>query len=224
MRLKESLLTVVAQRLPAQVFETRTARRALSDIGRVGLAFIHVPRTAGLSVTRAVYGFDTARHFTVEQFLRVAPAPLLRLPRFTVVRNPWERAVSAYLFARAGGVPGGSLIAHPQRYRGPEFASFDRFVTGYLLGRSPHRLDGVFRPQTYYLRDAAGGMPFDHIGRFDRLGETADWLESVLDEQICITTSNGTRHSDYQLYYTDTTQRIVGELYWDDVDAFGFRF
>lgn len=228
MRLRESLFTRAAEKasqsLPAHVFETRQARRALADIGGAGLTFIHVPRTAGLSVTRAIYGLDTVRHFTIEQFLRIAPEDIRSLPRFTIVRNPWDRAVSAYQFARGGGVPGGSLIAHPQRYRGPAFSSFETFVTEYLVTHDRQRMDGVFRPQTYYVRDGRGAIPFDHVGMFDRLPDTAAWLSAALGRAISITTSNGTRHGHYRDYYTPATRRIVGEVYRDDVETFGFEF
>ena len=59
--------------------------------------------------------------------LRQAQAPLQE-----VIRNSWDRAVSAYHFAKSGGVRGGAQIRRADRYRARDFATFDSFVRGYL--------------------------------------------------------------------------------------------
>lgn len=211
--------------LPPSFFEKRFARQAQDDYRRAGVSFIHVPRTAGLSVIRAIYGSQNLRHFTIERFLEVSADDVRRLPRFAIVRNPWDRAVSAYELAKLGGLPGGAQMLHPERYRGPEFATFDSFVRDYLAVQNVWKIDGVFRPQVYYL---GGRHPdtrlLDHIGRFDRLGETEAWLSDTLDRDITLLHTNQTARGSYQDCYTPTTREIVGRMYSDDIERFGFEF
>ena len=135
--------------LPRASMQKLQARNAQADFRKAGIAFIHVPRAAGLSVLQAVYRTTTIRHFTTGEFLQVLPADLRTLPRFAITRNPWDRAVSAYHFATQGGVPGGAQIWRPERYRGSTFATFDTFVHDFLAVRNVWKLDGVFRPQMY---------------------------------------------------------------------------
>ncbi len=223
MDLRQRLYPTATRVLPASFFEKRQARQAQGDVSRAGVVFIHVPRTAGLSVIRTVYRSNHLRHYTVDQLLNTATGDVLRLPRFTIVRNPWDRAVSAYLFARQGGVPGGGQMLHPHRYRGPEFATFATFVREYLAVRNVWKLDGVFRPQSYYL-GAAGERAFDHIGNFDRLGETENWLSQTLGETVNFVRSNSTVRAHFHAYYDDELQKLVSRIYKHDIERFGFEF
>ena len=93
-------------------FETLRAYRARNNFRRAGVAFVHVPRAAGLSISRTLYNRDIF-HFSASQMRRVLPADVLNLPRFAIVRNPWDRTVSAYHFATQGGVPDGAQMAYP---------------------------------------------------------------------------------------------------------------
>ena len=209
--------------LPDPWSETWRAYRTRDDFRRAGVVFVHVPRTAGLSVSRTLYNRDI-HHFTIGQLQAVLPDDVLGLPRFTVVRNPWDRAVSAYHFARQGGVPGGAQMSNPERYRGNDFDSFDTFVTRYLTHRRLSRADGVFRPQTSYLTLGDGTLPFDHIGRFEHLADTEQWLSGILGRRIEFPRINGTEREGYREYFTDQTRDIVGSLYRSDVETFGFTF
>ncbi|MBW8783549.1 MAG: sulfotransferase family 2 domain-containing protein [Novosphingobium sp.] len=213
--------------MPEVTLERARARRRRHAFRRAGIVFIHVPRAAGTSVAETIYG-GFLGHFTIDQVLRTNPEDVLALPRFTIVRNPWDRAVSAFEFARAGGGIGdGSRrvrIAHPERYRGPTFSAFDRFVREFLATHEIERLDGVFRPQLYYVGSAGGTIPFDHIGRFDRLGETEQWLSDTLQRSIRFPRLNPTERLGYREYYTPELQRIVGDIYESGVKSFGFDF
>lgn len=202
------------------VFEKREADCAAADFLRAGVAFIHVPRTAGASVLAAVYKSNTIRHFSLDQLLLVAPSTF-PLPRFTIVRNPWDRAVSAYHFAKQGGGSDGLVrVYNPRRYHKPDCSTFDVFVREFLNSRDVWEADPVFKPQGYYVSD----RPFDHVGRFEQLGDTEAWLSGVLGREVKFGRSNTSQHSHYRDYYTPETRDIVGHLYRDDVARFGFDF
>ncbi len=222
MNLRKRLYGPATRVLPAGFFEKRQARWALEAFRRERVVFIHVPRTAGMSVVRTVYR-SRVRHFSIAQFLTVADSDLRRLPRFTIVRNPWDRAVSAFLFAKQGGIPGGAQMLNAQRYRGPDFATFDTFVQSFLAVRDVWRLDHVFRPQVYYT-GTAPHAEIDHVGRFDDLRSTENWLSGVLGRPVELIRSNATRHDPYRTYYSDRTRRLIAGIYRDDIDQFGFRF
>ncbi len=218
------LLHKIANRaLPPSFSELRQLRLAQDSFRDAGIVFIHVPRTAGLSITRAIYHSTVWCHFTLPQLLRHADKDILELPRFSIVRNPWERTVSAYHFAKRGGVPDGAQIQHPERYRGKEFETFDRFVREYLGHRNVGKLDGVFRPQTYYLGRESKNS-FDYIGDFDRLPETEQWLSETLGRPIRLPKSNSTDHLDYRTYYSDETRDVIARAYRADIEMFGFQF
>ncbi len=197
---------------------------------------IHVPRTAGTSLTSAIYGHFLG-HFSITSLLAVAPIAVLALPRFAIVRNPWDRLVSAWSFARQGYGNGEATdtgpspssrdlvrIRHPELYRGPDFATFDSFVLEWFAHRDVRRLDGVFKPQTDYVLAADGSMPFNHLGRIEKLDETIGWLSSQLGRTIALPRFNSSDRDEYRQYYTAQTRDLVARIYARDIAAFGYTF
>lgn len=68
--------------------------------------FVHIPRTAGKSISDAIGGTIDAHHNNIVNFCDELTEPYVR-DRFvfTTVRNPWDRAVSWYLFFGLHGDP-----------------------------------------------------------------------------------------------------------------------
>ena len=210
--------------LPERLLERRCAARKADLFREAGVTFIHVPRAGGTSVANALYGGHIG-HFPVRDLLAAGPRDVLELPRFTIVRNPWERAVSAWRFARAGQGSGGQAasIANAARYRGPEFAEFDSFVRGFLMPADVDRLDPVFRTQAWYV-EAGGARGFDHVGRLEDLPATAEWLARTRGRDIAIGHHNRSEGDNWRAQYTPRLVDLVGQIYARDVELFGYVF
>jgi chondroitin 4-sulfotransferase 11 len=225
-RFLAALRQTVVRLLPEDMLERRRVKLRAEVFRKAGVVFVHVPRSAGTSVTDVVFGRFIG-HFRIEQVLKCSPPDILQLPRFTIMRNPWDRAVSAYEFARAGGGVGGERmirIARPELYAGPEFSSFERFVKAFLAQKDLCRIDGVFRPQVYYAADSAGNLPFDHVGVFEKIEQTEQWLADTLGRPISFPRYNATKRTAYRQYYDAELRNIVGDLYASDVKAIGAEF
>lgn len=200
-------------------------RRSLySAFEDAGLVFIHVPRCAGTSISRAIYPV-WVDHFTLADQLRDLPDPLLRLPRFAVLRNPWDRLVSAWSFARAGtGLDGSVDVRQPSTYRSADFTDFTRFVREWLPGQDYAGLDPIFRCQADFVTDGTGAAKLDHLGRVERLDETADWIGEVTGTRPTIGRRNASDHGDYRGYYDAALRDAVGAFYARDIALFRFEF
>jgi hypothetical protein len=61
--------------------------------------FVHIPRTAGRSISAAL-GLDFSKeHRNLRDYIRKLTEPVVRnIFKFTVVRNPWERSVSCWAY------------------------------------------------------------------------------------------------------------------------------
>ncbi len=215
------------RRLPAGLRRALLVRRRAGYWLEAGVVFIHVPKAAGTSFNEALYGrfIGHPRALDIERWA----APAVRaLPRFGVTRNPWDRLVSAWRFARRGAGEGETYRAgmwRPERYRVPEFDSFDRFVKEWLARRDVSRLDGVFQPQSMFLCGPDLVPLVDQVGRFEDLGPTLDFVERHTGRRPAIARANRSGEGvDHRQFYTPELVRIVGEIYRSDIEAFGHDF
>ncbi|PZU60466.1 MAG: sulfotransferase [Sphingobium sp.] len=155
-------------------------RARLRSIRAAGALFIHVPKNAGMSVSEELYGRQI-KHATIRYYQRVAPDIPGRLPTFAILRDPVDRFLSAYAYARAGGSAHNS-IALPFRDAYRAFRSIDDAIDHLRGAPDIYAVDHIFRPQSWYVTDAVGRVAVDRlflIDEMDRLGEMTPLLRGV---------------------------------------------
>ena len=194
---------------------------------RAGVVFVHTPKAAGTSINDALYGRFMG-HARASEISRWGSRALNALPSFAVTRNPWDRLVSAYRFARRGRGVGGAHQAwvwKPEQYQVAQFDSFERFVTEWLAERDIAGLDGIFQPQTSFICDRAGRQLVDHVGRVEDMAPTLDFLTDRLGWTPQVTRSNRSGEAiDYRSFYSSELAAIVGRIYAEDIASFRYTF
>ena len=145
-------------------------KRALARIRERGILFIHVPKNAGTSICQSLYGMQTMHHSAV-YYAKVAP-DVLDLPSFAVVRDPAERFLSAFRYARAGGTAD-RKVAPPFRRKYSRFQGVDDAIVHLEQARNIYDLDYLFRPQAWFLQDATGKPAIDHLVPYSRIDSIA---------------------------------------------------
>lgn len=190
--------------------------------------YVHVPKAAGVSVARSLFGSHGAGHLTIRDLRRLFVDVLKvqdfdRYFKFTVVRNPWSRTYSAYAFLKQGGV---NAVDRVRASKSVDlYRDFNDFVRGWLT--SDHVNDDLhlhFRPQKAFLTDLADDIAVDYIGRIETLQHDYAVIARRLGVQSPLRHENRSVHDDYRRYYDDETAGIVGRVYRDDVEAFSYRF
>jgi hypothetical protein len=119
------------------------------------LIFIHVPRVAGTSITRALYGEGCIHHYSMRYYRTVDPDFAQAADSFALLRDPFERFASAYAFVRAGGTAS-SRLSHVFLRQTADIGSVDDYLA-FLEGRGPLDLDFVMRPQSWFVCDPRTG-------------------------------------------------------------------
>lgn len=219
--MKTALTTLYRAYMPITAREAIMARRRARVWQQHGVVFIHVPKCAGSSVNDALYGRFMG-HIPADVIARFGGTKTAALPRFSLLRDPVSRAVSAYRFVRAGSGVGPGVTAQvraPERYQIPAFESFDRFAQEWLPAQNLKKVDPVFRTQSSYVCDSAGTVLLSHLGHVEDMAPTTAWLSELLGRPVEIGRTNVTAPSTNapKLEPSPESRRSIEAVYKDDV-------
>ena len=215
----ETLSTLgLSSLVPYRLRQRLNVTRRASMWRAAGVVFIHIPKAAGTSISRELYG-RTLGHYSFQELERWAPELLYDCIVFTVVRDPYDRAVSAYDFARRGGTESMGM-QHASRYSGQSFDSFEKFACDWLPSQDPNRLDNVFLPQSHFT----DGGRFDHIGRLEHLHVTETFLEEALGRKVRFDRINATRDrkEEGSANISLSARNAIRAFYAADFEAFSY--
>ena len=148
-------------------------------------------------------------HISLEQVQAYLPDEIWReYFKFAMVRNPYERYVSACSFLNRGN-PG---------YAGREAAFMKTALT-----RQRFRRRVLVRPQTALLVNRAGIVGMDFVGRYERLQHDFDRAcERIGIPARRLARRNVSHHADYRRYYDETLLQQVNDFYRADFEQFDY--
>ena len=204
--------------------------------------FVHIPKTAGTALTVALEeraarddiiigdtpkaqrrkkrleGLTPAgrlwKHSTLRDIDGVLSAQdLEQMFCTTLIRNPWDRAVSYYHWLQDQN------FDHPAVTLA-KLLEFDGFM------RDPLTVT-AFRDWPYgaYMTDASGAERCSSYMRIEHLEEdSAEFVAHLGFELTLPVVNESTRDADYRSYYDDALAEFVGVLCAEDVRRFGYSF
>jgi len=130
--------------------------------------------------------------------------------KFTFVRNPWDRVLSAFFF-----------LQNTKGFIKPMW-TFKDYIKQVLAKKGPS-VNYHFRPQS--LSFLYNGKLFDiFIGRFERLAKDWKYIADRLRLPPRLPHINTTKHKHYTAYYDYECVQIVKEIYQEEIDALGYEY
>ena len=137
--------------------------------------FVHIPKNAGTSVEELLIGSASApqsQHFTSRELEQHNPVLYQRLYRFCIVRNPYDRLLSAYEYLLSGGnkkVDGADVQWQKKL---TSMGGFSAFVEKYFSKGEPDWatliLPSHFVPQYLFICNNAGMIDVDCCLSFEK--------------------------------------------------------
>lgn len=183
--------------------------------------FIHIPKTAGTSVSVAL-GISNARHLSWREYYGTNSKKFHEFFKFAIVRNPWDRLVSAYHYLNHGGNSSADLLFKSEYLS--QFKTFEDFVTNGLL------IDEIknwvhFRPQIAFVADNEHNLMIDNIFHYENVTNDINEIGRKLDIRIAaLEKVNISNRGNYKKYYSSVTAELVANIYADDIKAFNYSF
>lgn len=182
--------------------------------------FIHIPKTAGTSVTRALFGSES-RHVPWNQYYETNCRKFSRYFKFTFVRNPWDRLLSAYTFLKRGGMdPADAAWA---KLHLSEFTTFEQFVHEWV-NEENIRSWVHFVPQHHWVCDMSFRCTMDFVGRMENIDRDFRFISDKLGVSAELACTNRTRSDHYSRHYTGDMRDRVAQVYSDDIRLFDYSF
>lgn len=184
---------------------------------RTPYIFLHINKTAGTSVGRAI-DLPVKRHRTAREIIeRIGRARWDSAWKFTFVRNPWDRAVSLYEYRRMKDRTGVDSS-------GIAFGDWVQRVFGEDPDPAYHNKRRPFLPQSDWLKDDRGEIDIDFIGRFENLARDFAQVAERVAPGAELQRLNASRRRRYVDYYDARSRDVVARWFAEDVDRFAYRF
>lgn len=207
-----------------------------------GYIFVHIPKTGGTSLALALEARAKAddiligdtpkaqrrrgrlRHLSAKGRLWkhatladidgiLTPAEIAQMTCFTLVRNPWDRAVSYFHWLRV------------QRFDHPAVGLAQRLTFADFL-RHDHTIASLGAwPASRYMTDATGVERCQMYLRLERIDQDVASLGAQLGLRLAVPHVNRSdRGRDYQSHYNDALADHLGQICATDIARFGYRF
>lgn len=182
------------------------------------LIFIHVPKNAGTSIEKQLDMTDTG-HKSWDYYAARYPSEWVKYRSFAVIRNPFDRLLSNYEYAKLEksywhSVDGNAVYGKHPDYDVCHNNSFADIIN--ILGRSPDSLHHPgWKPQYIWFCEGKN-IKVTNVIKYENLQEELKQLSIVNNlEEINVSKKKG-----YSEYYTDKLYDKVRYIYQTDFDMF----
>ena len=216
----------ISQRIKRNIF-AKNQKRKINQKGSLIYAFndsntifVHIPKTAGVSITKAIYG-DVSKegHRSIYFYKKVFGKDFEDFFTFSFIRNPYDRLYSSYKFLQNGGMNQHDKNAF-QKYLS-HYSDFEDFVLNGLNSEIIYEIIH-FIPQSEFICNNDGKIMVDFIGRFENLNEDLKKLSENINKEIVLEHYNKNNKVDFSKIYTEDMKLKVYSIYKKDIEFFKY--
>lgn len=185
--------------------------------------FVHIPKTAGCSVIRALGCPERRDHRSALYIKHHADSEIWQnYLKFSFVRNPWERMVSIYFYCKLHNDFGTQW-----------FYTFIGWFTRSIMNKNimnkmpltTHTQRLFLTPQLPRLLDEKGEILVDFIGKVESIQNDVLFIQKKLNlPRRPVLHINTSTHTHYSAYYSQQLIDIVAKWYKEDIQFFNYDF
>lgn len=186
------------------------------------LIFIHIPKNAGTSIIKAMGVENIFMDKTIEEYKEHYDEYWNKYKKFTVVRDPIDRFISAYKFARmkesgwfsATGEEGLEKHTHYELCNKMNINEY----TSYIY-KNPKEFNRWIIPQTFIISNENDEIEIDYYVRFENLQEDLSKIEIESIEKL-----NSSKIEDDKVAQLSKKSKMkLYEIYDIDYQNFNYK-
>lgn len=182
--------------------------------------FLHTPKCAGSSIIKSFYNNTNIGHYPAIWYEGAYPKEFDNYFKFSFVRNPFDRIVSAYHYLSQSKTSRNKPITKFVN----NFNSFDEFILEWLCEENIKKIV-VTSPQYLYLEDQFGSIRhMNYIGRMESLEKDIKFITNKLGFDSRLMKINQSKRKDFRSYYNNELVDHVSLVYERDIKLFGYTF
>ena len=203
------------------------------------LNFVHVPFNGGTSIGYWLYKNYSKGELDFDHLQLSKLVKDKNTPTFAVIRNPWERLVTAYLYTYEMSVKGAKIFIitdsslkeeRIQNSESPEWESYINQYKAYPEFKSWVKAVSNFKkyqvlpfniitPQSWWLDGRV-----DHLLRYETLDEDFKAIQKLTNCVEPLEFHNVTNQQDYRSYYDDESKELVASWFSEDIYKWDYKF
>ncbi len=162
-------------------------RRIISSFDffeRNNILFIHIPKTAGISIYEHLFGKDSFGHYSIIDYERnIGIKKVNSIFKAAIVRNPQSRCLSAYNYLINGGR--GKKIDLDYQERLKSYSSFNDFVLqGLISGKENDIVHFIPQFELLCSKQKNKKIGVDYIGYFEELEKAVSYIGKMINVEV----------------------------------------
>ena len=179
------------------------------------LIFVHIPKNAGTSIIKAMGVENLYMDKTIKEYKEHYGDYWNKYKKFTVVREPIDRFISAYKFARMDesgwfSATGEEGLEKHHHYELCNEMNINEYIS--YLYKNPEKFNRWISPQTFIVSNENGEREIDYYVRYENLLEDLqkigiDKIEklnsSKIKDEKTIELTKKSKNQLYQIYDID---------------------
>ncbi|MCD1636366.1 sulfotransferase family protein [Martelella mediterranea] len=193
--------------------------------------FIHIPKSAGKSVRRALFATESY-HIPAVRYQAADPVCFEAYFKFSFVRNPWHRCLSAYEYLKKRCSSDMSFPDH--RWAASNLTNVNSFSDFLVSLENPNIRKSIkryihFRDQIDWISSPGKKRKIlvDFVGRYEEISKDYTEICRTLGLTVHppLPPGNSKSHDqDYRRIYTSQMVDLVQDIYRTDIETFGYEF
>lgn len=211
------------QKQALRQIETKGNHMSLKGFDDLKCIFVHIPKAAGISVNKALFGTYGGSHMKLKDYqLIFSKTEFYEYYKFTFVRNPWDRLVSTYFFLKNGGFHEKDKEWFDDNLS--QFENFEDFVLNWLNIENSYKWIH-FIPQ-YEFVTVNNKVLVDDVYKLENIEDGMSSISKKLNLSLELRheNKNPDRNIKYRDYYSSKTKEIVNLVYKKDIELFDYQF